>query len=123
MTTLVILSDTCYVLELSYFQAMYIVTISTSLALLLTVCFSPQNELWPAFGSVHLLESHVAFATLVRVVDNDNYLTVKRDTSTQEGSGSFFDVINDSTRSLISALLNRHHFSHNNPFGAWELHT
>ena len=62
-------------------------------------------KLWPLFLSLHLLQSHVTFAILVRVIDEDKQLTVKRDTSTQEGSGSFVDVTDGSARNLVSALM------------------
>ena len=77
--------------------------------LLAVYMFHLKMKSWLAFLLfiiVHLIESHVTFSTLVRVIDNDSHLTIRRDTSMQEGSGSFIDVTDDSTRSLMSALLN-----------------
>ena len=64
------------------------------------------RPLYLLLTSLHLLQSHVTFAILVRVIDEDQHLTIKRDTSTQEGSGSFADVTDGSARNLMSALMN-----------------
>ena len=42
----------------------------------------------------------------MKIVDNDRHWTVKRDTSAQEGSGTFVDVTNDSAINIVSALMN-----------------
>ena len=63
-------------------------------------------KLWPAFLLLQLLLSPVTFANVVKVKRDDGHLTVKRDTSAQEGSGLFVDVTDDGARSLVSALLN-----------------
>ena len=60
-------------------------------------------KLWPAFilfTSVHLL------ATVVGAIDDDGHLTVKRDTSAPEGSGSFVNIVDNGARNLTSTLQN-----------------
>ena len=66
---------------------------------------------WPAFllvASLHLLENRVTLAVLWRTRSHNGHLIVRRDTSAQEGSGSFvdIDVAEDSAINLESALQN-----------------
>ena len=87
---------------------------------------SPQDEVVATFCFARwsfFSWDHVTVATLVRVSNKDRILTVKRDTSPQEGSGSFVDVSEDSTTDLVSALSNVSSETIKNPFGTWKLYT